>query len=155
CVTLITAIISLPLAVLSVRYTFPARGLLSGLLLVPLVLPPFVGAMGIRMVLGRFGTVTQLVGSGPAGIDWLGRWRLIATVRFESLGLFPTILLTLHAALANIDPAMHQAAANLGASRWTIFRRITFPLLRPGLLAGGTLVLIWSFTELGTPLMFD
>src|SRR5205085_11582454 len=47
------------------------------------------------------------------------------------------------------------AAANLGASRWTIFRRITLPLMRPGLFAGGTIVLIWSFTELGTPLMFD
>ena len=50
---------------------------------------------------------------------------------------------------------MEQAAANLGASRWTIFRRITLPLMRPGLFAGGTIVLIWSFTELGTPLMFD
>src|SRR5207253_11159093 len=51
--------------------------------------------------------------------------------------------------------AMEQAAANLGASRWTIFQRITLPLVRPGLLAGGAIVLIWSFTELGTPLMFD
>ena len=51
---------------------------------------------------------------------------------------------------------MEQAAANLGASRGgTIFRRITLPLMRPGLFAGGTIVLIWSFTELGTPLMFD
>src|SRR5438067_5915808 len=50
---------------------------------------------------------------------------------------------------------MEQAAANLGAARWMIFRKITLPLLRPGLLAGGTIVLIWSFTELGTPLMFD
>jgi iron(III) transport system permease protein len=57
--------------------------------------------------------------------------------------------------LANVDPAMEQAAANLGASRWRIFAHITLPLLRPGLLAGGTIVLIWSFTELGTPLMFD
>src|SRR5207302_1098611 len=64
-------------------------------------------------------------------------------------------LLNLQAALANIDPAMEQAAANLGASRATIFRSITLPLMRPGLFAGCTLVLIWSFTELGTPLMFD
>src|SRR5207302_536656 len=55
----------------------------------------------------------------------------------------------------NLDPAMEQAAANLGASRWMILRRITLPLMRPGLVAGGTIVLIWSFTELGTPLMFD
>src|SRR5581483_7239165 len=48
-----------------------------------------------------------------------------------------------------------QAAANLGASRWRILRTITLPLMRPGLMAGGTIVLIWSFTDLGTPLMFD
>ena len=59
------------------------------------------------------------------------------------------------AVLANVDPAMQQAAANLGASRWTILRRITLPLIRPGVFAGATLVMIWSFTELGTPLMFD
>src|SRR5581483_9043436 len=48
-----------------------------------------------------------------------------------------------------------QAAANLGASRWRILRTITLPLVRPGLFAGGTIVLIWSFTDLGTPLMFN
>ena len=73
----------------------------------------------------------------------------------EALSLYPDSFLNVSAALANLDPAMEQAAANLGASRWTIFRRITLPLMRPGLFAGGTIVLIWSFTELGTPLMFD
>ena len=76
-------------------------------------------------------------------------------VLVEALHLYPILLLNLQAALANIDPAMEQAAANLGAGRWTVFRRITLPLIRPGLFAGGTLVLIWSFTELGTPLIFD
>ena len=73
----------------------------------------------------------------------------------EALSLYPILLLNLQASLANIDPAMEQAAANLGASRLTIFRKITLPLIRPGLFAGGTLVLIWSFTELGTPLIFN
>jgi iron(III) transport system permease protein len=49
---------------------------------------------------------------------------------------------------------MEQAAANLGASRFAVFRRITLPLIRPGIFAGCTLTIIWSFTELGTPLMF-
>jgi iron(III) transport system permease protein len=154
-VTTLALIISLPLSILSVRYDFPGRRLLSGLLLVPLVLPPFVGAIGMRLVLGRFGPLTQLLGSPPLGIDWLGRYRIAGTVIVEALHLYPVLLLNLQAALANIDPAMEQAAANLGASRLTIFRRITLPLVRPGLFAGGTLVLIWSFTELGTPLMFS
>lgn len=155
-VTAITLALSLPLAVLSVRYDFRGRGLLSGLLLVPLVLPPFVGAIGMRLVFSRFGPLTQLIGGGGAlGIDWLGHLRLIGVIVVEVLHLYPIMLLNLQAALANIDPAMEQAAANLGAGRWTTFRRITLPLIRPGLFAGCTLVLIWSFTELGTPLMFD
>ena len=154
-VTVLSLLIALPLAVLSVRYEFPGRGMLSGLLLVPLVLPPFVGAIGMRLILGRFGPATQLLGAPELGIDWLGRWRLAGIVVIEALHLYPVLLLNLQAALANIDPAMEQAAANLGARRWTIFRHITLPLVRPGLFAGLTVVLIWSFTELGTPLMFS
>jgi iron(III) transport system permease protein len=154
CVTLLTLIVSLPLAVLSVRYTFPGRGMLNGLLLVPLVLPPFVGAIGMQIVLGRYGPLTQLVGGGPLGVDWIGKYRAIGVVIIEALHLYPVMLLNLQAALANIDPAMEQAARNLGASRWTVFRRVTLPMIQPGLFAGCTLVLIWSFTELGTPLMF-
>lgn len=154
-VTLLTLALSLPLAVLSVRYEFPGRKLLGGLLLVPLVLPPFVGAIGMRMVLGRFGPLTLLLGGGALGIDWMGRYRAVGVVLVEVLHLYPVMLLNLQAALANLDPAMEQAAANLGASRGTVFRRITLPLVRPGLFAGCTLVLIWSFTELGAPLMFD
>jgi iron(III) transport system permease protein len=154
-VTLLALLIALPLAVLSVRYEFPGRRWLTGLLLVPLVLPPFVGAIGMRLVLGRFGPLTQLLGAPELGIDWLGKHRLFGIVIVEALHLYPVLLLNLQAALANIDPAMEQAAANLGAGRWTVFRRVTLPLVRPGLFAGATLVLIWSFTELGTPLMFS
>src|SRR3954451_10084443 len=153
--TLLSLLIALPLAVLSVRYTFPGRGLLGGLLLVPLVLPPFVGALGLRLVRGRFGPLTQLVGSPRLAIDWLGHYKVLGIIVVEALHLYPILLLNLQASLANLDPAMEQAAANLGARRWTIFRRITLPLIRPGLFAGCTLVLIWSFTELGTPLIFD
>ena len=159
-VTLLTMVISVPLAVLSVRYDFRGKGLLSGLLLVPLILPPFVGAIGMRQILGRMGALTglaQSLGLAPDGtpVDWMGVSRIGGIMLVEALSLYPILFLNLSAALANLDPAMEQAAANLGASRWTIFRRITLPLMRPGLLAGGTIVLIWSFTELGTPLMFD
>lgn len=156
CTTALTLVIALPLAILAVRYEFPGRGIVAGLLLVPMILPPFVGAVGMRMVLSRFGPLTQLFGGGEGlGIDWLGSLRLFGVVLVEALGLYPIMLLNIQAALANIDPAMEQAAANLGAGRFAVFRRITLPLVRPGLFAGCTLVLIWSFTELGTPLMFQ
>lgn len=153
--TLLALCISLPLAILSVRFDFPGRGLMTGLLLVPLILPPFVGAIGMRLLLGRFGPLSQVFGYGETGFDWLGTFRFAGIVLIQALGLYPIMLLNIQAALANIDPAMEQAAYNLGASRFKVFRSITLPLMRPGLFAGCTLVLIWSFTELGTPLMFD
>lgn len=159
-VTCLCMLISVPLAMLSVRYDFFGKGAVSALLLVPLILPPFVGAIGMRQIMGRYGALTaiaQQLGFVDANtpIDWFGNARVVGVIIVEALSLYPILYLNIAAALANFDPAMEQAAANLGASRWTIFRRITLPLMRPGLVAGGTVVLIWSFTELGTPLMFD
>jgi iron(III) transport system permease protein len=159
-VTILCTLISVPLAVLASRFDFKGKSLVNGLLLVPLILPPFVGAIGMRQILGRFGVFTAiaqdagLIAPGTP-IDWFGSARILGVILVEALSLYPILYLNVSAALANLDPAMEQAAANLGASRWTVFRRITLPLLRPGLFAGGTIVLIWSFTELGTPLMFD
>lgn len=154
-VTVLCFLMALPLGVLSVRYEFPGRGLLGGLMLAPLVLPPFVGAIGVRLLLGRLGPLTVLLGMGNgAGFDWLGKFRPVGIVLVEVLHLYPILLLNVQAALASVDPSMEQAAANLGAGRLTAFRRITLPLIRPGIFAGCTLTLIWSFTELGTPLMF-
>jgi iron(III) transport system permease protein len=157
--TTLCLLIAIPLAVLGTKYEFPGRGLLAGLLLVPLVLPPFVGAVGLRTVLGTNGPLTQLVGylgfDISQGVDWLGSQRFWMVVLVEALHLYPILLLNVQASLANVDPAMEQAARNLGASRWTVFRRVTLPLIRPGMFAGCTLVGIWSFTELGTPLIFQ
>lgn len=155
-VTLLSAAIALPLAVIGARFDFPLKRLFGALLLVPLVLPPFVGAIGMQLVLGRYGPLTQLIHGGRGlGIDWMGSHPFLGIVAIEALHLYPVLLLNLQASLANLDPSLEQAAANLGASRATVFSRITMPLIRPGLFAGCTLVLIWSFTELGTPLMFN
>lgn len=159
-VTALCLLVSMPMAILVSRYEFAGRNLFNALLLIPLILPPFVGAIGIRQLLSRFGPFTVIINfltlhHYPLGIDWLGHARFLGVILIESLGLYPILLLNLQASLANIDPALESAAANLGASRWKIFWRITLPLIRPGLFAGCTLILIWSFTELGTPLMFD
>ena len=159
-VTFLCLLISMPLALLSTRYNFFGKGLASALILVPMILPPFVGAIGMRQMLGRFGVLTSIAQhfhwlAPNTPYDWMGKARFLGIIIVEALSLYPIMYLNLSAVLANLDPAMEQAAANLGASRWRIFRKITFPLMRPGLFAGGTIVLIWSFTELGTPLMFD
>jgi len=158
CTTTLAIVIALPLAVIVSRTSFPGRGLFSGLLLLPLILPPFVGAIGMRHILGREGALNSLLvsmGVLDQGADILGRGGLIAIILLEAISLYPIIFLNLTAALANVDPALEEAARNLGAGAWTRFRRVTLPLVRPGIFAGATIVFIWSFTELGTPLMFE
>jgi len=144
--------LAVPVAVLVSRFAFPGRSLLRPLLLVPLVLPPFVGAIGVRHLLGRAGAVNALIGTD---IDWLGQGGLPAIVAMEAVSLFPVLYLNVAAALANVDPALEESARCMGAGPWARFRRVTLPLVRPGLFAGATIVFIWSFTELGTPLMFE
>lgn len=152
CTTLLSIAIALPLAVLSTRYAFPLKGFWNAAILVPLILPPFVGALGVRALLGRQGTLNTLFDT-----DWdvLGQAKFIGVVIVEALHLYPIIYLNATAALANLDPALDEAAENLGAGPWRRLMRVTLPLIRPGLFAGATIVFIWSFTELGTPLMFD
>jgi iron(III) transport system permease protein len=158
--TLATTFLCLPLAQLLTRWTYPGQPLLTGLLLVPLVLPPFVGAIGLGHLLGRFGTVNLLLMKAGfldpgAPVDWLGRGGFAGVVVMQVLHLYPVLYLNLAAARANIDPALEDAARNLGAGEWRVFRTVTFPLLLPGYFAGATLVFVWSFTDLGTPLVFQ
>ena len=150
-------VVSLPLAWLFAKRSFFGKPLWSGLLLVPMILPPFVSAVGMKMIFSRCGALRTLlmnlgVVDGP--VDWLGKFPLLGIVLLEVLHLFPIMYLNLVAALANIDPSLEEAAMNLGATPSRVFRRITLPLAAPGMFAGMVLVFIWSFTELGTPLVF-
>jgi len=158
--TALALLIALPLAFISDRFVFPAKGFLGSLVLVPMILPPFVGAIGIKQILGQYGALNSgLVGLGlrPAGwtFDWLGSNQFIGIALLNALSLYPIIYLNSVAALANIDPAMDEAATNLGCTGLRRFVRITLPLIKPGLFAGSTIVFIWAFTDLGVPLIFD
>lgn len=162
--TAFTAYIAVPLAWLGDRFDFPAKKTLLALLLVPMVLPPFVGAIGLKQILGQYGALNAalthlgLLASNVPPPDWLGggrNGRFWGVAILNTLHLYPILFLNVAAALANIDPALGEAAENLGCSGWRKFRRITLPLMMPGLFAGGAIVFIWAFTELGVPLMFD
>lgn len=152
CTTILSTLISLPLALLAAKYKFPLKSFFGAGVLVPLILPPFVGAIGMQMILGREGALNTLLGT---------RWDILGSASFwgiviiEALHLYPIIYLNTTAALANLDPALDEAAENLGAGPLRRFFFITLPLIRPGIFAGGTIVFIWSLTELGTPLVFD
>ena len=152
----IVSVISVGLAVLYDRYDFPGKAHCNLLMMLPMILPPFVGALGFRRILGYYGVVnTVLVRCGLERIDFLGGSGCFWSVcLIEALHLYPIFYLNVVTSLGNIDPTLDEAAANLGASRLKRFFAVKLPLIRPGILAGASLVLVWSFTELGTPLMF-
>jgi iron(III) transport system permease protein len=158
--TLVTAActaVALPLSWLFARRAFLGKSVFGGALLIPMILPPFVSAVGMKILFAREGALTALalkLGLANGPIDWFGAFPLTGVVLLETLHLFPILYLNLVAALANIDPSLEEAAANLGASPGRVFRRVTLPLAAPGLFAGMALIFVWSFTELGTPLVF-
>ncbi len=150
--TTLALLIAVPLAVLSAQFRFPGKSFFNAMVLVPLILPPFVGAIGVRAILGREGALNALL---HTNLDILGAAKYWGVIAVQALSLYPIIFLNASAAIANLDPALDEAAESLGAGWWKRFVRITLPLIRPGIFAGATIVFIWSFTELGTPLMFD
>lgn len=160
CSTAAALLIAMPLALVGQRYEFPGKRLLGSLVLAPMILPPFVGAVGIKQILGMNGALNAAlihlgVMHAEQPCDWLANGRFAGIVLLNALHLYPILYLNIAAALANLDPAMEQAAENLGCPPWKRFFRITLPLAMPGVFAGASIVFIWAFTELGVPLVFD
>ncbi len=157
--TVLTTLLTFPLAHWMTRFNFRGKAFLGALLLVPMIMPPFVGAIGLRQLLARFGSVNlQLMEWGilPPNqpIDWLGSGGFWGIIILQVLNLYPIMFLNVSAAMANIDPALRESAHNLGASGWRLFRTVTLPLILPGYFAGAIIVFIWAFTDLGTPIIF-
>src|SRR5688572_23224167 len=149
---LFASLIAVPLAYFTVRYRFRGALLIQTLGVLPLIMPPFVGAVAMQLIFGRSGSVNLLLK------DWFGftipfMADLNGVIFVESLHYFPFILLNLVVALQNIDGAMEESAQNLGASGFRLFRRIVFPLAMPGYVAGASLVFVKVFDDLGTPLV--
>lgn len=158
-VTLLCTLIALPLAHWFSRYSLRGKPWLNAALLAPMILPPFVGAIGIKQLFSRYGSANLLlmklgliIEQNP--IDWLGGGGFWGVAILEALHLYPILFLNLTAAIANIDPTLREAAENLGARGWRLFRTITLPLALPGYFAGAILVFIFALTDLGTPLIF-
>ncbi|MFH1708573.1 MAG: iron ABC transporter permease [Planctomycetota bacterium] len=147
----LTTLMAMPLAFFVARYEFRFKKLASALVLIPMIMPPFVGAIGIRRIFSHYGMINSLTG---LDVNWLGDLGFWGVACLQALHLFPIMYLNVTAALANVDPQLEEAAAVAGASRWRVFRDVTLPLLSPGFLAGAIIVFLWSFTDLGTPLVF-
>ena len=151
---LFASLIAVPLAYLTARFAFRGALLIQTLGVLPLIMPPFVGAVAMQLIFGKNGSVNLLL-SEYLGFTIPFMEGLTGVVFVESLHYFPFILLNLTAALANIDSAMEESAQNLGASGFRLFRRVVFPLALPGYVAGASLVFVKVFDDLGTPLVLN
>jgi iron(III) transport system permease protein len=150
----LASIFAVPLATLTTRFEFRGALLIQTLGFLPLIMPPFVGAVAMQLLFGRNGTVNLLLD------DWLGfkipfMEGLNGVVFVEAIHYFPFILVNLSTSLRGIDRSMEEAAQNLGSSGLRLLRRIVFPLALPGYLAGASLVFVKVFDDLATPLLLN
>jgi iron(III) transport system permease protein len=148
------SVLALPLAAITTRYAFRGAVIVQTLGFLPLVMPPFVGAVAMQLLFGRNGTVNLLLNE-HLGFRIPFMEGLNGVVFVQALHYVPFILINLSAALANIDRSMEEAAQNLGSSGFRLFRRIVFPLAMPGYLAGASLVFVKVFDDLATPLLLN
>ncbi|GAA4613807.1 ABC transporter permease [Actinoallomurus liliacearum] len=149
--TLLCLLVGVPLAWVLARIDFPGRRLVRALVTVPLVLPPVVGGVALLLALGRNGLVGR----------WLDRWFGV-TLPFTTAGVvlaeafvaLPFLVISVEGAVRAADLRYEDAAATLGASRWTTFRRVTLPLIAPGVGAGAVLCWARALGEFGATITF-
>jgi len=145
---------ALPLAYITTRFDFRGALLIQTLGFLPLIMPPFAGAVAMQLLFGRNGTINLLLDEF-FGFKIPLMEGLNGVVFVQAVHYFPFILVNLSAALRNIDRSMEEAAQNLGCSGFRLFRRVVFPLALPGYVAGASLVFVKVFDDLATPLLLN
>ncbi|HEX2273770.1 MAG TPA: ABC transporter permease [Acidimicrobiales bacterium] len=149
--TAASAVFGIPLAWVLSRSEFPGRRLLRALTILPMVLPPVVGGVALLLAFGRNGLLGQ----------WLDRafgitvpFTTAAVVIAETFVAMPFFVLTVEAGFRSVDQRLEEAASTLGAVRWTVFRRVTLPLVRPSLAAGAVVCWARALGEFGATITF-
>ncbi|HEX7744360.1 MAG TPA: ABC transporter permease [Micromonosporaceae bacterium] len=149
--TVLCLLLGVPLAWLLARVDFPGRRLVRAVVTVPLVLPPVVGGVALLLVFGRKG----LVGT------WLHEafgltlpFTTAGVVLAEAFVAMPFLVIAVEGALRGADSRYEEAAATLGAGRWTAFTRVTLPLVAPGIAAGAVLCWARALGEFGATITF-
>ncbi|MET9343301.1 ABC transporter permease [Nonomuraea sp. NPDC003804] len=149
--TAVCLVFGVPLAWLLARVSFPGRRLVRALVTVPLVLPPVVGGVALLLVLGRRGLIGQWL-DATFGITL--PFTTAGVVVAEAFVAMPFLVISVEGALRATDQRFEEAAATLGASRWTTFRRVTLPLIMPGVVAGAVLCWARALGEFGATITF-
>ncbi len=156
-VTIFSGLISLPLAFLTERTDLPARKFWAIATTLPLAVPSYVGSFAIIASFGTKGSWLQLL-LEPFGVQELPSiYGWPGAILSLTLFTYPYLLISIRSGLQGIDPALEEASRNLGQNSWSTFWRVTFPQLRPSLVAGGLLVALYSLRDFGTPslMQFD
>ena len=147
----LTVVLGTPLAWTLARYGFPGRRIVRALCLLSLVLPPVVAGVALFSAYGRRGVL------GDPLFEWFGMRLPFSTtgvILAQSFIAMPFLVLTVEAALRGLDPRPEEAARTLGAGRWTTFRRVTLPAIRPALIAGAVLAWARALGEFGATITF-
>src|SRR5262245_55137675 len=147
--TLTTTLIAVPLAFTIARLDFPGKLLLIGLAALPLVLPSFVGAYALLLLLGRSGIVTQMLNAW--GVPFGSIYGTPGIVTVYALTLYPYVLLPTLAGFKAVDASVEEAAQNLGSSRLRTIWTVTLPIVVPSILSGALLVFIETIENFGVP----
>ncbi|MZD07041.1 molybdate ABC transporter permease subunit [Streptomyces sp. SID5785] len=149
--TLVSLVLGVPLAWLLARTEFPGRGIVRALVTLPLVLPPVVGGVALLTALGRNGIVGQYLDS------WFGitlPFTTTGVIVAEAFVAMPFLVISVEGTLRAADKRFEEAATTLGASRFTAFRRVTLPLIAPGIAAGSVLAWARALGEFGATITF-
>lgn len=150
--TFFSVLFGVPLAYVLARGRFPGRSVVRALVVLPMVLPPVVGGYGLLLAFQRNNGLV-----GAAIYDLFGfqftfsKWGVILAETFVAM---PFLVITVEAGLRSIDQRYEDAAASLGANRWTVFRRVTIPMVAPALVAGAALAWARALGEFGATITF-
>ena len=149
--TALALLMGVPLAWVYARIEFPGRSLLRALTTLPMVLPPVVGGIALLLAFGRRGLVGGWLDSS-FGITL--PFTTAGAVMAETFVAMPFLVLTVEAGLRTMDRRYEEAARTLGAGRWTVFSRVTMPLIAPSLVAGAVLCWARALGEFGATITF-
>lgn len=148
--TLLCVLLGTPMAVVLARTSFPGQGVLRSLVLLPLVLPPVVGGIALLYTFGRRG----LLGEELEVLGLQVAFSTAAVVMAQTFVAMPFLVVSLEGALRTAGRRYEVVAASLGAGPTTVFRRVTLPLVLPGLVSGAVLAFARSLGEFGATITF-
>jgi molybdate transport system permease protein len=149
--TVISLLLGVPLAWVLARTDLPGRRFVRALVTVPLVLPPVVGGVALLLVFGRRGLIGAWLDST---FGFSLPFTTAGVVLAEAFVAMPFLVISVEGALRGADARYEEAAATLGAGRWTAFRRVTLPLVAPGVAAGAVLCWARALGEFGATITF-